>query len=210
MIPTIVPINNFNVVGALIQAEQNRQIQTMVPGSIVRPPKPPKKPTVAKKNDDHVRIVKKDELKPTLIMTTVRQAHPVYVAPTLPADPVEVKNCGADCDKLWQSIQRYKAMIDEDSRKLADRKAELINRNAELKQHWEKSRTSAADWDKEYNAKMSRIDEAAIYDIEESIENISKIIEQEQAILKDRIAQYEDCVKRNCPPGAAAAALAPR
>jgi hypothetical protein len=188
------------LIGAAIAAQNAR------PPVVVREAPPPvkvKKPTVVRKSEPPVRIVKKDDLKPTLI--SVRQAHPVYVAPTLPADPVEVKNCGADCDKLWQSIQRYKAMIEEDSRKLADRKAELINRNAELKQHWEKSRTSAADWDKNYHAEMARNTEASISNIEESIESISKLIEQEQEILKDRIKQYEDCVKRACAAGPQAA-----
>lgn len=175
------------IIDSVIRAQQQR-VPNEVPVQVERPRTQPRaKPPVVKQDPK---------------LATVRVAHPVYTTPVLP-DVTEDKTCGTDCGQLWQSIQRYKDMIKEDTRKLDERKADLITKQNEAQTHLANAKSARTAADRNYHQQMANIAQNSAKETQEGIDRLQKIIDDEQAILRDRIAQYEDCVKRSCAAQAA-------
>lgn len=186
------------VLNAAIAAQQAQQPRVI---EVVREPRQPKKPPVVKRAP---KVEPPEQI-------VIRTAHPVYVTPKLP--DVQKQDCNnANCDQLWQSIVHYKSIILEDSRKLADRVADVQNKKARAEAHRQAAGKAKTKADRDYQNEMARIEDASATQLEADNANLAKLIEEEQKILKDRIAQYEDCVKRACAQqvGAAPAAVVPR
>lgn len=146
-------------------------------------PKPVKKPPKQQKPPEEAAPAKPPEEKP------------VFVPPEFPV--VAQKNCD-DCEALWDSILRYEEIIGEDARRLHDRRTDVEARKAELADLQSKLPRAGSVDKVFYSREIERLTES-IAASEELNDDLETLIIKEWAILRDRIKQHEDCVKRHCP-----------
>lgn len=120
----------------------------------------------------------------------------VFTPPVFPA-VTQVNDCN-DCKELWESILEYQRIITEDTKKLAQRRAEAAAKKAELARLEASARAAKNAIRKDYFEEMISITKASIESLEQQNVELQNLIDEEWKILKDRIAQYEACVDRLC------------
>ena len=109
-----------------------------------------------------------------------------------------------DCYELWDEILFYKSLIGTNSRWLFDNRTEVQNRKDEIVDLQSKL-PKAGSADKVFYSREIDRHTVRIAETEALNRDLEELIRKEWAILKDRIAQYADCVKRHCPVPVAAA-----
>ena len=155
--------------------------ETAVP-SVVREPEP----------------AKQDEPQP---LASAPKEKPVFVPPEFPQ--VTMRDC-EDCYELWDEILFYESLIGNDSRWLFDNRTEVQNRKDEIVDLQSKL-PKAGSADKVFYSREIDRHTVRIAETEALNRDLEELIRKEWAILKDRIAQYADCVERHCPVPVAAA-----
>ena len=101
--------------------------------------------------------------------------------------------------QLWDAIVWYEKAIAEDTKALADDKQVVIDRTAERARLVEALGKATQPYDKTYFTRMIEITDEYIKARTALIADEQKLVDEEWRILKERIAQYEKCVKAFCP-----------
>jgi hypothetical protein len=121
----------------------------------------------------------------------------IYTPPVFP-HLEKLTNC-KDCAELWDSLVRYEDIITQDMKKLAERKQQVAGTAAERAKLAASLASATAPHDKAYYATMIKIDDESIAANNKMNADLQKLIDDEQRILAERIAQYQKCFDAYCP-----------
>lgn len=131
----------------------------------------------------------------------------IYTPPVFPEIP-RPTNCD-DCMKLWNSLVEYERIIAEDTRKLAERRQQVNNINAELLDLRGRLQSASTSYDRTYYRSLISIAEDSIRARTEQNAGLQRLVDEEWRILRDRIAQYQACFDKYCPKTPVAEVLPP-
>lgn len=121
----------------------------------------------------------------------------VYTPPAFPTIK-KLDNCD-DCNELWNSIVWFEHAIEEDTQKLAQEKQRVIDRTAERAKFTTELASAKESYDKEYFTSMIGIADNFIKVRTAQIADMQKLIDEEWRILRQRLAEYQNCFDRFCP-----------
>lgn len=162
--------------------------------------KPEKKVTKKGGNDKSAKTDTKTDPKKPVTDKPVVDKPPVekvvYTPPVFPKID-KLENCD-DCEKLWDSIVKYERIIAEDMKKLAERQQQVLDRMAERTKLTAALAKATESYDRVYYARMIEIDDESIAANTKLNAELQERINEEQAILMERIAAYEKCAEAYC------------
>lgn len=120
----------------------------------------------------------------------------VFTPPVFPTID-KLENCN-DCMALWEAIVRYERNIAEDMKRLAERQQQVLDSIAERAKLVAALAKATADYDRVYYTRMIEITDDSIKVNTAMNADLQKLINEEQKILMERIAQYEKCADAYC------------
>lgn len=160
--------------------------------------KAPKKPEkkVTKKGGDDKSAKTDDKANPKTPVADKPLEKVVYKPPVFPKID-KLENCD-DCAKLWDAIVWFERAIAEDMKTLAERQQKVLDTIEERKKFAAALTKATASYDVAYYTRMIEIDDESIAVNTKMNADLQKLIDEEQKILGERIAEYEKCAEAYC------------